>query len=94
MELIKPQELLTGARVADALVYAAGVAGVLAGGLLFREGQVGFAIVAWVLTFAAGVALRLAAWGARALAALLVRTERIEEEVSRLGSDPGRWHQP
>lgn len=81
MEPVKPRELHVAARVAEALVYAAGVAGVIAGGLLFRDGQIGFAIVAWVLTFVAGAGLRLAAWGVRALAQLLVRLEQIDERL-------------
>jgi hypothetical protein len=95
MEPVQPRELATGARVAEALVYAVGVAGVLAGGLLFQQDQIGFAIVALALTFVAGVALRLAAWAARALAILLIRTERMDEELTRLGgkgpTDSG-WH--
>lgn len=81
---VRPRELITAARVADALVYAVGIAGVLAGGLLFRDGGVGFAIVAWALTFVGGAALRLAAWAARALAELLVRSRRIEDDLAVL----------
>lgn len=107
METVKPKELLVAARVADGLVYAAGLAGVIAGGLLFRQEDYGFAVVAWALTFVAGAALRLAAWGARALAELLVRTSRMEDDLSRLVAlrrpptepgprrpppDPGPWH--
>ena len=84
MEPVKPRELQVAARVADALVYAAGVAGVIGGALLFREGEAGFAVVAWVLTFVAGAVLRLAAWAARALAQILLRTEQIAEEVRDL----------
>lgn len=84
MDPVKPRELQVAARVSDALVYAAGVAGVIGGALLFREGDVGFAIIAWVLTFIAGAVLRLAAWAARALAQLLVRTDQIAEEVRDL----------
>jgi hypothetical protein len=84
MEPVKPRELHTAARVADALVYAAGVAGIVAGGLLFRDGEPGFAIVAWALAFVAGAALRLAAWCARALAQLLVRSEQIADELTDL----------
>jgi 3-oxoacyl-[acyl-carrier protein] reductase len=83
MEPVKPRELQVAARIADALVYAAGVAGVIGGALLFREGEVGFAVIAWVLTFIAGAVLRLAAWAARALAQLLVRTEQMAEEQWR-----------
>ncbi len=91
MDTIRPRELLTAARMADALVWAAGLAGVIAGALLFRAGDEGFAIVAWVLTFIAGAALRLAAWASKALAELLIRTERIEEELYRSATRPERW---
>ena len=84
MEPVKPRELQVAARVADALVYAAGVAGVIGGALLFREGEVGFAVIAWVLTFFAGAVLRLAAWAAGALAQILVLTEQIAEEIRDL----------
>jgi hypothetical protein len=84
VDAVSPRQLYTAARLADALVYAAGVAGVVAGGLLVRDGSVGFAVVAWALTFVAGAALRLGAWAARALAELLIRSERIEAELARL----------
>ncbi len=84
MEPVKPSELITAARVADALVYAAGIAGIVAGGLLFRDGQAAFAVVAWALAFVAGAALRLAAWASRALAQLLTRTDRLNEAVDEL----------
>lgn len=88
MDTVKPSHLHTAARVADALVYAAGIAGVIAGGLLLRAGDMGFALVAWVLTFIAGASLRLASWAAKALAELLVRTERIEERLAGARPDP------
>lgn len=88
MEQVQPRELQAAARVTDALVYAAGVAGVIAGGLLFRDGQVGFAVVAWALTFVAGAGLRLASWSARALAQILVRTEQMQQQLSDLHGTP------
>lgn len=101
MEPVKPRELATAARVADGLVYVAGVAGVVAGAMLFRGGDVAFALVAWVLTFVAGAALRLAAWAGRALAQLLERTERMEADLADLHrgagpatppvDEPGPW---
>lgn len=90
MSPITPRELVTGARVADALVYAAGLAGVVAGGLLFRDDQVGWAVVAWALTFVAGAALRLASAACRALAQLLERGERMEEELRRMDGEAAR----
>ncbi|HVM12996.1 MAG TPA: hypothetical protein VM287_01535 [Egibacteraceae bacterium] len=86
---VRPRELLIAARVADGLVYAVGAAGVLAGGLLFRDGGIGFAIVAWALTFVGGAGLRLAAWAARALAQLLIRSQRVEEDLAALLRDRG-----
>ena len=59
MERISQRELAMATRIADALVYTVGVAGVVAGGLLLRGGSIGFALVAWVLTFVAGASLRL-----------------------------------
>jgi hypothetical protein len=88
MQPVKTRELVMAARVADALVYAAGIAGVVAGGLLLRDGEPGFALVAWVVTFIAGAALRLASWGARALAELLARTARMEDDLARLATQP------
>lgn len=87
MEQVKLRELHTAARVADALVWAAGGAGVLAGGLLLRAGEPGFAAVAWALTFVAGAGLRLAAWLARGVAELLDRTRRMETDVAALERD-------
>lgn len=84
MEPVKPRELQLAARVADALVYAAGVAGVVGGALLFQADERGFAVIAWVLTFIAGAMLRLASWGARALAQLLARTDELIEELRDL----------
>lgn len=94
MEHARVTALRSGARIADALVYAAGVAGVVAGGLLLRRGDLGFAIVAWSLTFVAGAALRLAAEMARALADIVTRQARLEDDVAALrtaaGSPPHR----
>ena len=59
MERVTVRELVVATRTADALVYTVGIAGVVAGGLLLRSGSTGFALVAFVLTFVAGAALRL-----------------------------------
>ncbi|MBA2529562.1 MAG: hypothetical protein H0V19_06300 [Euzebyales bacterium] len=84
MEPVRPSQLVVSARVADALVYAVGIAGVVAGGLLLRRGEMGFAIVAWSLTFVAGAGLRLAAWLARGVAELLARQSRMEDDLAAL----------
>lgn len=88
MDDISPRQLVIAARIADALVYAVGAAGVLAGALLLQDGMTGFAVVAWALTFVAGAALRLLAWGVKALARLLQRTEGIELALRDLHAPP------
>ena len=80
-------QLTTAARIADALVYTVGVAGVIAGGMLLRRGDLGFAIVAWALTFVAGAGLRLAGWIARGVAELLVRQALMQEDLGELRAD-------
>jgi len=87
MESVTAGHLRSAARIADALVYAIGVAGVIAGGLLLRRGDLGFAIVAWSLTFVGGATLRLAAWMARGLAEVLVRQANLQAAVSDLQAD-------
>jgi hypothetical protein len=87
MDSVTAGQLRTAARVADALVYTVGVAGVIAGGLLLRRGDLGFAIVAWSLTFVAGAGLRLGAWVARGVAELLVRQSALADAVNDLRTD-------
>ena len=79
-----PKDLRGAAGVAQTLAYAAGIAGVVAGALLYRDGQTGFAVVAWVLTFATGAILMIASFLARGMAALLARVAQIEQNVSAL----------
>jgi hypothetical protein len=87
MESVTAGQLRTAARVADALVYTVGVAGVIAGGLLLRRGDLGFAVVAWSLTFVAGAGLRLGAWVARGVAELLVRQAALYDAVNDIRAD-------
>ena len=84
-----PKDLRGAAAVAQTLAYAAGLAGVIAGAVLYREGETGFAVVAWVLTFAAGAILMIAAFITRAIATLLARFTRIEQDVALLVADAG-----
>lgn len=85
MNQVKPSELYTAARIADALVYAVGVAGAVAGGLLYtQQDALGFTLVAWVLTFCVGAGLRLVAWSTKGVAQLLERTDRLLDEVGHL----------
>lgn len=91
---VKPTELYTAARLADALVYAVGVAGVVGGGLLFQQEQLGLALVAWALTFCVGAGLRLVAWTTKGVAQMLQRTDQLVEEVSRLSDEQRRTPPP
>jgi len=89
-----PKDLRGAAAVAQTLAYAVGLAGVLAGGLLFGQGETAFAVITWVATFAAGAVLMIAAFLTRAIAALLGRVARIESDVSILVADAGRDRAP
>lgn len=82
-----PRELRGAAAVAQSLAYVTGLAGVVAGGLLFRQGEEAFAVVVWALTFAAGAVLMISAFLTRAVAALLGRVARIESDVAVLLAD-------
>ncbi|HSK89710.1 MAG TPA: hypothetical protein VK875_00220 [Euzebyales bacterium] len=76
MQRVSLRELMIATRTADALVYTVGVAGVIAGGLLLRDGSIGFAIVAWTLTFVAGATLRLVSALTRGIADIKSELER------------------
>ncbi|MDP8928873.1 MAG: hypothetical protein M3O70_09935 [Actinomycetota bacterium] len=101
-----PKDLRGAAALAQTLAYVAGLAGVVAGAVLYRDGQTAFAVVAWVLTFAAGAILMIAAFLTRAVATLLGRVARIEQDIAvlvahsgspepdRQGSDPWARHRP
>lgn len=79
-----PKDLRGAAGVAQTLAYVAGIAGVIAGALLYRTGETAFAVVVWVLTFAAGAILMIAAFLARGMASLLARIARIEQDLTVL----------
>ncbi len=85
-----PKDLRGAAAVAQSLSYVAGLAGVIAGAVLYNEGEVAFAIVVWVLTFAAGAILMIAAFLTRAIAALLGRVARMESDLAVLVGDRAR----
>lgn len=87
MAEVKPSELYTAARISDALVYAVGVGGVVGGGLLFQDEQLGLALVAWAVTFCVAAGLRLLAWMTKGVAQMLQRSDRIIEEVGHLSRE-------
>lgn len=77
-----PKDLRGAATAAQTLTYVTGLAGVVAGAILYGNGETAFAVVAWVLTFAAGAILMIAAFLARGMAALLARIARIEQDIA------------
>lgn len=81
MERVSLRELAVATRIADALVYTVGISGVVAGGLLLRGGSFGFAIVAWVLTFAGGATLRLISAITRGIADIKRELERQKDPL-------------
>lgn len=85
-----PKELRGAAAVATSLAYIVGLAGVLVGGLVLRDGETTTAIVVWVLTFAAGAALMIAAMVVRAIASLLGRLAMVEQDLRTLVGDRAR----
>lgn len=85
-----PKELRGAGAVAQSLAYATGLAGVVAGALLFRDGETAFAVVVWVLTFAVGAILMIAAFLVRGMAVLLARIAHVESDVRVLLADAGR----
>jgi hypothetical protein len=85
-----PKDLRGAAAVAQTLAYVAGLAGVVAGGLLQLDGETAMAVVVWVLTFAVGAMLMIAAAIVRGLAALMAHIARVESDVRVLLSDASR----
>jgi hypothetical protein len=79
VQRVSLRELAIATRTADALVYTVGICGVVAGGLLLRDGALGFAVVAWVLTFVAGATLRLISAITRGIADLKSTLERPDD---------------
>lgn len=76
-----PKDLRGAAAVAQSLAYASGLAGVIAGAVVYRDGEVALAVVLWVLTFAAGALMMLAAFLARGLASLLARLTKMDSDL-------------
>jgi hypothetical protein len=85
-----PKELRTAARACVLLAYAAGLAGVAAGTLMLRDGDLPFAIILWIITFAVGAALMGVAVVIRAVAGIATQVTRLESDVRVLLSDRAR----
>lgn len=82
-----PKDLRGAASVAQTLAYVSGLAGVVAGALVYRDGDVTLAVVIWVLTFAAGALMMIAAFLSRALASVLARLTKLDGDVAVLLRD-------
>lgn len=74
-------QLRAAARACLILAYAAGLAGVAAGTLVLREGDLAFAVILWVITFAVGASLMGVSLLIRALAGLTARLEQTSTDV-------------
>jgi hypothetical protein len=85
-----PKELRGAARACTVLAYAAGLAGVAAGTLLLRGGDLPFAIILWVITFAVGAALMGVAVVVRAVAGLSTQITRMESDLRVVIADRNR----
>lgn len=85
-----PDQLRGAARACTVLAYAAGLAGIAAGTLLLRDGDLPFAIILWVITFAVGAALMGVSVLVRAVAGLAARVDHVGSDVRLLVSDRAR----
>lgn len=82
-----PKELRSAARACTFLSYAAGLAGVAAGALVLRDGELAFAIILWTITFAVGAALMGVSVLVRAFAGLSTQITRMESDLRVLAAD-------
>lgn len=92
----RPRDLRGAANVARTLAYVLGLVGVVAGAVVYRSlANVALAVVIWVITFAAGAMLMIAAFLCDGLAALLARTAALEQELRTVtrprGDDDRPW---
>lgn len=85
-----PRELRTAARACTFLAYATGLAGIAGGTLVLRDGDLAFAIILWIVTFAVGASLMGVAVLVRAVSGLTTTVTRLASEVSVLVGDRGR----
>jgi hypothetical protein len=88
------KEMRTAARACLFLAYAAGLAGVAAGTLVLREGDLAFAIIIWVITFAVGASLMGVSVLIRAMSAIRAEVERMNADVRVLVADRRQPPQP
>lgn len=89
-EVPSPKDLRGAGAVAQSLAYVVGLAGVVAGGLLFQRGESVLGVAVIVLTFAVGALMMVAAFLVRGMAGLLARLAQIEGDVRVLIHDRAR----
>lgn len=89
-EIPSPKDLRAAARACTVLAYAAGLAGVAAGTLMLRDGDLAFAVILWTITFAVGAALMGVAVLVRAVSGLSVQVTRMEADLRVLRIDRAR----
>lgn len=72
----------------------------VAGGLVYQQGEVPFAVAIWILTFAVGALLMIAGFLLQAMTAILARLAAMEQDVrvllgrdrhDRPGGPGGPW---
>lgn len=85
-----PRELRGAARACLFLAYAAGLAGVAAGTLVLRDGELAFAVILWTITFAVGAALMGVSVLVRAVSGLSAQLTRMESDLRVLTQDRAR----
>jgi choline-glycine betaine transporter len=85
-----PRELRGAARACTFLAYTAGLAGVAAGTLMLREGNLTFAVILWTTTFAVGAALMGVSVLVRAVSGLSTQITRMESRLQQLADDRAR----
>lgn len=84
-----PKDMQGAASMAVSLAYASGLAGVIAGAVVFQRGETVLGVVVLVVTFAIGAALMIASYLVRGLAAVLAHIARLESDVRVLMGDRG-----
>lgn len=86
-QIPSPKDMRGAAGVAVTLAYTTGLAGVVAGAVLFQRAETTMAVVVIVVTFAIGAALMIASYLVRGLAAVLAHIAALESDVRVLLAD-------
>lgn len=85
-----PRELTVAARACVFMAYAAGLAGVAAGTIVLRDGELAFAVILWTITFAVGAVLMGVSLLIRAVSGLSAQVLRMESDLHALRTDRTR----